>query len=179
LFSHTSPAGDQGFPGVLTIEVIFALSNPARTWDPVTFERQLGSAIIVYRAVVRDEKDAEKKIVTPVNLTHHWGFNLDASYAKPLGDTPDVLGHKLFIDSEKIIKSDEAQLPMGDLEDIAGTRFDFRDERTIGSQYAKGYGLHPCDRSARSCADGNVLQITTISFRHRRPASRPTRQLRA
>ncbi|KAG8746528.1 hypothetical protein FRC10_004662 [Ceratobasidium sp. 414] len=35
--------------------------------------------------------------VTTVNLTHHWGFNLDASYTQPGGPTPDVKTQLLTI----------------------------------------------------------------------------------
>lgn len=139
---------------MLDLEVIFALSNPSRTWDPKTFERSLGSAVIVYRAVVRPpaaEGEGKgggevKQVVTPVNLTHHWGFNLDASYAKPLGETPDVKNHKLYIDAQKIIKSDSKLLPVGELVDVQGTKFDFSTKGEeggdlIGERYGTGYGM--------------------------------------
>lgn len=140
LFSYTSPDGDQGFPGELLVEVIVALSNPSRTYDPKTFERQLGSTVIIYRAKVKSANPGEK-VVTPVNLTQHWGFNLDASYATPGGDTPDVKQHKLYVNAEKILKGDEVLLPTGELVDVENTKFDFGkgDGELIGSRYEGGY----------------------------------------
>lgn len=103
---------------------------------------------MIYRGVVRPEADG-KPVVTPVNLTHHWGFNLDASYAKPEGETPDVKQHRLFINSRKILKSDDKLLPLGELVDVKGTRFDFSTKEAeggdlIGDRYETGYGTyHP------------------------------------
>lgn len=146
LLSYTSPAGTEGFPGALDVETIWALTNPSRTFDPETYERQLGSVLLIYRAKVRNEPEGDgTKIVTPVNLTHHWGFNLDASHATPLGPTPDVKAHKLYIDSDKILEGDEVLLPTGKLIDIKGTRFDFtQPDVTIGSRYEGGYGESFC-----------------------------------
>lgn len=142
LLSYTSSEGTEGFPGALDVETIWAMTNPSRTFDPQTYERQLGSVLLIYRAKVRNEPEGDgKKIVTPVNLTHHWGFNLDASYAEPLGPTPDVKEHKLYINSEKILEGDKVLLPTGKLIDIKGTRFDFtQPDQTIGSRYEGGYG---------------------------------------
>lgn len=138
LFSHTSSEGTEGFPGVLDVEIIWILTNPSSTFDRQTYERQLGSVVLIYRARVEGNGT---KIVTPINLTHHWGFNLDASYAQPKGPTPDVKAHKLYINSNKILDSDEVLLPTGKLIDIKGTRFDFTGpDTTIGSQYESGYG---------------------------------------
>lgn len=141
LFSYTSPAGDAGFPGALDVEVLFALTNPARTFDPQTYERQLGSVILIYRAKVQNGPEGDgKKIVTPINLTHHWGFNLEASHATPSGPTPDVKAHKLYIKSDKILEGDSVLLPTGKLIDVKDTKFDFNEPNTIGSRYEGGYG---------------------------------------
>jgi aldose 1-epimerase len=91
IFRHVSPAGDEGYPGKLTTEVLFALV-PTGKGTPVD---QLGSLLLVYRYKV--EGTDGKPTVTPVNLTHHWGFNLDASLTKPGGLTPDVKTQLLTI----------------------------------------------------------------------------------
>ena len=144
LFTYTSPAGDQGYPGELVVEAIIALSNSSRTWDPVTKERSLGSVILLYRAIVRSTNEA--KVITPVNLTQHWGFNLDASYAQLYGPTPDVKNHDLFIDSKHVLVGDHALLPTGELLGTEGGAFDFSDPtpRTIGERYPDngGYGAY-------------------------------------
>ncbi|KAF8318379.1 galactose mutarotase-like protein [Clavulina sp. PMI_390] len=140
LFTYTSPAGTD-FPGTIDFEVVWALTNPSREFDTKTYERNLGSVYLIYRAKVRNEPEGDgKKIVTPLNLTHHWGFNLDASYAAPLGPAPDVKEHKLYIKSENILEGDKVLLPTGKLVATKGTRFDFTGpDSTIGSRYEGGY----------------------------------------
>lgn len=90
IFRHVSPDGDEGYPGKLTTEVLFALVSPGEG-----AASQLGSVLIVYRYKVEGKDGAAA--VTPVNLTHHWGFNLDASLTKPGEPTPDVKTQLLTI----------------------------------------------------------------------------------
>ncbi|EAU83259.1 hypothetical protein CC1G_11895 [Coprinopsis cinerea okayama7 len=68
VFRLISPDGDQGYPGKLVAETLLAIVDGG--------EGSLGSVVIVYRAKL---DEGEKKVVTPVNLTQHWGFNLNAS----------------------------------------------------------------------------------------------------
>jgi aldose 1-epimerase len=93
LFRHVSPDGDEGYPGKLTTEVLFAIVPPSK--DQPSQPSQLGSVLIVYRYKVEGKDGAD--IVTPVNLTHHWGFNLDASLTAPGEPTPDVKSQLLTI----------------------------------------------------------------------------------
>ncbi|KAJ3548486.1 hypothetical protein NMY22_g1244 [Coprinellus aureogranulatus] len=67
IFRLTSPDGDQGYPGKVIAETLLALVNPEA-------DGSLGAVTIVYRAKLDDEAT-----VTPINLTQHWGFNLNAS----------------------------------------------------------------------------------------------------
>lgn len=65
VFRHTSPDGDQGFPGTLLIEVLVGLINPGQSApETIQGEYHLGSILFVYRAKLLDEKKA-----TPINLT--------------------------------------------------------------------------------------------------------------
>lgn len=57
LFRLVSPDGDQGYPGELLNEVLFALV-PSTTG-------KLGNVVIVYRSKL----NGQEKTVTPVNLT--------------------------------------------------------------------------------------------------------------
>lgn len=79
LFSFSSPAGDQGFPGGLEVEVLMSAVPPVplQLDGPFTenIERiraikdiVLGSVLIVYRARVKEAADGSK-VATPVNLT--------------------------------------------------------------------------------------------------------------
>ncbi|TFL02352.1 galactose mutarotase-like protein [Pterulicium gracile] len=114
LFRLVSPDGDQGFPGALLIETLVTLVAPVEqerhyvkpgdTVEPVEYE--LGSVVIVYRAKLQTENT-----VTPVNLTQHWGFNLDASLKKD--DASTVKAHNLSIKSDRIVKRDAHSLATG------------------------------------------------------------------
>ena len=67
VFSHTSPDGDQGFPGTLKTEALVALVPPSVADVEASRdgkEELLGSVLFVYRA-----KLVEEGKVTPVNLT--------------------------------------------------------------------------------------------------------------
>ncbi|KAF9041128.1 galactose mutarotase-like protein [Hymenopellis radicata] len=94
VFRLISPDGDQGYPGTLTMEVLVALLPPKPTSSTTS---DMGSLIYVYRAKV--DKD-----VTPINLTQHWGFNLDASLKEHQG--ADVKGHVLKMKADRITSLD-------------------------------------------------------------------------
>ena len=68
-FGIESPAGDQGYPGRLRIEARIAVDGG-----------DVPSVRVAYRAKLVDACAA-----TPLNLTQHWGFNLDASSAASKG----------------------------------------------------------------------------------------------
>ncbi|KAF7324530.1 hypothetical protein MKEN_00493700 [Mycena kentingensis (nom. inval.)] len=108
-FRLVSADGDQGFPGTLVTEVLIALvaaeGSPATEGE----EHDLGSVVIVYRAKLEEEGK-----VTPINLTQHWGFNLDASQKE--SHTPaglSVKSHSLLIKSSHIANRDGDSLSRG------------------------------------------------------------------
>lgn len=101
-FSHTSPADAMGFPGVLKIEVTYALLD--------------GAVRIGYRAV----SDAP----TVLNLTNHAYFNL--------GRTPDVRDHELQVFADHVIGVDDELLPTGQFWSVKGSDFDLREPRRVG-----------------------------------------------
>ncbi|KAG6889398.1 hypothetical protein C0992_005391 [Termitomyces sp. T32_za158] len=114
IFRLVSPDGDEGFPGKLVVEAVIALIGPgeqgrdyraARELPLETPEYDLGSVILVYRGKL-DEKE---KVVTPVNLTQHWGFNLEASLRD--GHLPTVKEHTLTLKSDRVAKLGPDALP--------------------------------------------------------------------
>lgn len=99
IFRLISPDGDQGYPGKLIVEALVALIGPSKypTYEEhLTPEYDLGSIVVVYRAKL---EEGEKKVVTPVNLTQHWGFNLDASLKDD--DLVSVMDHSLTIKADR------------------------------------------------------------------------------
>jgi aldose 1-epimerase len=107
---HRSPAGEDGYPGDVSIEAEFALVAP-----------------YTLRVILVARSDSD----TPLNLTLHPYFNLD-------GDATDTVdGHRLRIDAARILPLGASQLPTGETMSVEGTPFDFRAPRTIGaSRYA-------------------------------------------
>ncbi|CAE6413583.1 unnamed protein product [Rhizoctonia solani] len=168
VFRHISPDGDEGYPGKLTTEVLFAIAPP-----PQNQASQVGSVLIVYRYKVEGKDGAAT--VTPVNLTHHWGFNLDASLTPPGEPTPDVKTQLLTIKAENTLELDSVGLATGKLSPTAGTPYEHNDT-PIGHNFpAKGYdefylinpvapsGAQPTRVPLSSIAGINLVQPLLVS----------------
>jgi len=104
-FCLDSPDGDQGFPGNMHIEVTYSLPGNGRLR-------------IDYRA----ETDAD----TPVSFTNHSYFNLNGH------DSGTVMGHTAKINAEYYTPVDERLIPLKEAAPVAGTPFDFREEKMLG-----------------------------------------------
>jgi aldose 1-epimerase len=105
VLSYVSAEGDEGYPGALSVEVAYLLTDE----DRLTID---------YRA--RTSKP------THVNLTHHSYFNLSGEALREITD------HELAIDADWYLPTDAEQIPTGQLRDVAGTPFDFRTPHKIG-----------------------------------------------
>lgn len=105
------PDGAMGFPGALAIRATIALQDGALDFD------------------IQAETDAP----TPCSLSHHGYFNLDGS--------DDVRDHGLRIGADRYLPVNDDLIPLGHAAPVAGTRFDFRRSRPIGSG---GYDHNLC-----------------------------------
>ncbi|HET8827978.1 MAG TPA: aldose epimerase family protein, partial [Pelobium sp.] len=102
--SVTSPDGEGGFPGNLTCEVVFTLTE----------ENEL---IVNYTA--QTDQD------TVVNLTNHAYFNLNGE------GTGSVLKHKVRINADEFVPINTACIPKGFFDTVSNTPFDFRETKAI------------------------------------------------
>jgi aldose 1-epimerase len=93
-----------GFPGTLTVHVRYTLHG--------------GRLEIEY--------DAQTTKTTVVNLTNHAYFNLAGEASG------DVLRQHLRLNADRYMPVDDALIPEGSLQEVAGTPFDFRTLTTIG-----------------------------------------------
>ncbi len=103
-FTHVSPAGDEGYPGNLTVAVTYTLPHDANELH-IDF---VGAT------------DAP----TLCNLTNHAFFNLAGKGA--------ILDHTLTIPAERFIPTDATLIATGERATVEGTPFDFRHARRIG-----------------------------------------------
>lgn len=131
VLTHTSPDGDEGYPGELTAQVTFTLA------DEMTLR-------IHYAATTSKP--------TILNLTHHPLFNLAGSGS--------ILDHELELDADAYVATDEEQLPTGELAPVDGTRFDFRSRRVIGEEYDQCFVLGGTARLTDPVS-GRALEVRT------------------
>lgn len=110
ILSYTSPAGEEGFPGTLKVEITYRLENDTN------------ALVIEYRA------STDK--ATVVNLTNHAFFNL-AGIAKP---SPTVLNNIVTINADFYLPIDEVSIPTGEILKVEGTPMDFRTPHAVGER---------------------------------------------
>src|ERR1700761_1609237 len=102
-FRLVSPDGDQGFPGTLTVDVTYTLT------DNNDFR-------IEYKATTDKP--------TVVNLTNHTYYNLAGSGS--------VEGQVMTVMADQVTPTDVNQVPTGEFTNVAGTALDFRTPKPIG-----------------------------------------------
>jgi aldose 1-epimerase len=103
-FTHVSPAGDEGYPGNLTVAVTYTLPHDANE--------------------LRIDFAGTTDAPTLCNLTNHAFFNLAGK--------GDILDHTLTIPAERFIPTDASLIATGERATVDGTPFDFRHARRIG-----------------------------------------------
>ncbi|MFG6417283.1 aldose epimerase family protein [Roseateles sp. DC23W] len=109
-FSLSSPHGDQGFPGELTVRVRYSISATDNSW--------------------RVDYEATTDRATVVNLTHHDYFNLAGAGS--------VLDHHLTLPASRYSEVDAHLIPLRHAA-VDGTPFDFRRPTPIAARIRQAH----------------------------------------
>ena len=99
--NYFSPDGEENYPGDLSVDLTYTLSED-------------NELIIEYIATTSED--------TIVNLTHHSYFNLD-------GHSKDIINQELFVNSTKIVESNNENIPTGKHLDLNNHPFNFSSPR--------------------------------------------------
>jgi aldose 1-epimerase len=106
-FSRVSPAGEEGYPGDLSVTATYILTQ---------------------NDVVRIQYTATTTADTPINLTNHTYWNLAGA------GHGDVLRHRLQVNADSYLPVDDTLIPTGDFAAVRGTPFDFTHLALIGQR---------------------------------------------
>lgn len=107
ILEYLSEDGEEGYPGNLWVTVRYSVNS---------------------RNQLKIKYDAVTDKSTPVNLSNHTYFNLSGF------ETPDILGHKLWVNAAYFTGIDDKNIPTGKCIDVKGTPLDFSVGTEIGAR---------------------------------------------
>lgn len=134
--THFSPDGDSKFPGDLTVDLTYTLSD----------ENEL---IIDYKATTTQE--------TIVNLTHHSYFNLD-------GHLSSIENQEVVVNANRVVATNDENIPTGSFLEVANTKYDFLSPKKAPSKIDNTFVLDKKDEFAATLFNpNNDLKMTVFT----------------
>ncbi len=119
-FSLLSENLDENYPGELHVDLTYTLTE----------ENELN---LTYKAVSTED--------TVINLTHHSYFNLD-------GHNSTVLDQQIFIDAEKMLETNQENIPTGKFTDLTNHDFDFRIQKNCPASIDNSFVINQTNNVA-------------------------------
>ena len=107
VLTHSSPNGDQGYPGDLHVRVTYTLTP-------------MDEIVVDYHATTDK--------ATPINVSQHSYFNLKGE------GNGDILGHILTIHASHYTPIDSTFIPTGQIESLEGSPLNFEKPTAIGKR---------------------------------------------
>ncbi len=105
--TYVSADGEEGYPGNLTVEVTYTLTdNDELIW----------------------EASATTDAPTVLNIVHHSYWNLSGDATTSIND------HELTLFADQFLATDAGLIPTGELADVSGTPMDFTSATAIGER---------------------------------------------
>lgn len=107
VFTYTSPDGEEGYPGELTVTVVYTLTDANQ---------------LVWEAKATTDKP------TIVNIVHHSYWNLSGDPTTSIND------HELTLFADEYLPTNIGLIPTGEIAPVAGTPMDFTKSTAIGAR---------------------------------------------